>query len=342
MSFICSSIQYSMSIYQAINAAIEYAFHNTNLPEPRLVANFLRRLTHNINDEQTRFRSHSGVKVHAGGIFIHASPFVSYKKSHNTPPVTIELGDLLLIKTVVDQREIKNQSALLLQVKKTVQIPESSTNQNQNQYYLYSTWPTFTYTNPSPIPTTPAPLIGKKRTIRCNDISNGTKYLLINTSGTPWHDFWYSEYFWPHRWLGHCSLAATAIATHEGMSHHECFAHELMRFILADGGKSFALPPKRRSNRWDRVIQDLLSYVAATKTKFMSESSTVRTSRGFELYASDSDTFHSHSSLCSSGILGDDNSEVPPDDTEREVGDDDVRGLSILEFVVSHQEGQRE
>lgn len=216
---------------------------------------------------------------------------------------------------------------------------------NKNQYHLYSTWSTFTYKRVGRQERSQyqSPLVGKKRTMRCNDISNGTKYLLINHHSSGWDNFLCCTNYCHCIVSGAYALATTATATPTGLYYYECFAHELLRFILGDGGKRFTLPPKLWSRNWDRVMEDLLTNVAQLASAFTRRATQgISSTRGSELNFFGIDNLDARSCLHSCGMTTGDNGDQPPRNDDYFPDDGELRGISILEFVVSHEEGQRE
>ncbi|MFT4300888.1 MAG: hypothetical protein QM579_03965 [Desulfovibrio sp.] len=332
MSFMDSRFQnMDFGLFRAIHTAIADSFHDTSLSEPNMVAKFMCEVVRRVNSIQP-------LNVRAGGVFVHASPLVSCGDFPRETPASVELGDLLLIRSELINGERTKQAALLLQAKKTDRLPCAP--DNENQYHLYSNWPTFTYTRVGRHGQNQGqnPLVGKRRTIRCNNISHGTKYLLINNSDTRVGNFScctnYYCYFLPYA----CDIAATAIASTDDLSHYECFTHELARFILGFGGKPFTLPPAPRSRNWDRVMEDLLTNVANLTSNFTGradqEANRAR-GRGVTIFT---DNLDARSCLISRGVLCESSNDGPPRNDEHFRDDGDPNGIAVLEFVVSNNE----
>lgn len=326
-------------LFRAIHGAISTSFTgvtSTNPKEPQVVANFMYEIVQGIKSIQP-------CRVRAGGVFVHASPLVSCGNFPSTTSESVELSDLLLIRSKVINGVRSKQAGLLLQAKKADRLP--CTPDNENQHHLYSLWPTFTYTSVGSHGRNQGqnPLVGKSRTIRCNDISNGTKYLLINKSSTGWGHFSCCTNHCCCIPSGACEIAATAIATPRGLSHYECFAHELLRFILGSGGKPFTLSPPAMCIGWSRVMEDLLKNVARLTSAFTTRASPVaNATRGTGEYCMYTKDLDVHSCLGSYGVPYGSSNDEPPRIEDRPLDDDAPRGISILEFVVSHEEGRRE
>src|SRR5690606_4992138 len=86
-------------------------------------------------------------------------------------PASVELGDLLLIRTGVQYGKVRDRRAILLQAKKTGSIPVNRV--DTNQHHLYAHWPVFTYVRSR------SALNGKQRNIAGPDQYAGSKYFLI-------------------------------------------------------------------------------------------------------------------------------------------------------------------
>lgn len=232
----------------AVFDALQDAFHNLSLHEPQLVANLVWQLPQHIN--KTQFTT--GTLVSAGGIFVHARPLVTCKTFPEKTPVSVEIGDLLLIYTLVLNGNVKERRALLLQAKKTDSIP--ATPDNRNQWHLYEKWPQFTYAARS------GKLKGERRYISEPDMYDAAKYLLIGKN---------CEHCcadWPFHWPEICNHH-TAQPTSPDISRYRCFFRELIALFTGNGGKCFD-QPKPGVNGWDQVIDDLINDTAKAKSVF--------------------------------------------------------------------------
>lgn len=328
MTFLSSSEM--LSIADAVSNAIFRSFQ-ANSSEPQLVANLVWQLPHHIN--QIQFQGPS--KVSGGGIFVHAKPFVTCSSFPQIKPKSVEIGDLLFIRTLVEKNVVVERRALLLQAKKVNSVP--ATPDNDNQWHLYERWPAFTYALRS------GGLTGKPRYINEPDMYEAAKYLLIGDGssasrrhctrcmGWPFH--------WHHPWLNSC-FHHTAQPTKPEISRYRCFADELVSFLAGNAGKVFA-KPKPRTRGWDRVIQDLIAETANAKTIYagraIGQSTSAMRGNGV-LFCS----FTGQSNFSFFG--GDDdrrvnNSNEPPDVPSEWNSDYDGGGISIIEFVVEQGEG---
>ncbi|MHB8679671.1 MAG: hypothetical protein ACYC7G_08055 [Rudaea sp.] len=242
----------------AVAQALHDAFHNLARSEPQLVANLVSALPKHIN--HINFSGTATIK--AGGVFVHARPFVACASFPDKTKASVEIGDLLLIRTLVVNKKIEERRALLLQAKKD-RIP--ATPDNPNQWHLYERWPQFTYTARS------GRLKGKKRHIREPDMYDAAKYLVISAYATAHHSHGTCCVDWPFFWLYHgpeIYSHHTAQPTKPEISRYRCFVGELLEFLVGNAGKVFD-KPALRSRGWNRVIYDLIEETARAKTIFM-------------------------------------------------------------------------
>jgi hypothetical protein len=232
---------------------------------------------------------------------------------------------------VVDRR------ALLLQAKKYKRLP--ATPDNKNQHHLYSQWPTFEYVRST------NKLNGKKRHITGSDLYNAAKYLLIGPNPPcccfPWCEWHHYKNLHYYR---HGAL--TAQPSQPELSHYRCFMHEMIEFIMGDAGKSYVTPPPKWTKKWDRVIKDLTEVTAERHSVYMKRASSgVSTMRGQALAFLPAD-FPEVSMLSMMRITKVDELEAmdgPPDVPESWPQDNDGEGgISIIEFVVESEGGNRE
>lgn len=181
-------------------------------------------------------------------MFVHQRPYVIFGGTKS-----VELGDLLLISTVIGSTGI-HRRAMLLQAKMFDDLPTSPDNKDQHE--LYKNWPPFQY-KAKYLQT----FNDGKREINDLDIHSSAKYLLLAKSRLPrcipiclWHS---------------CG-ALTAQPTIE-LSHHTCFIEELLQFALGDRGKEFVDKSSLSTTEigWSRVINDLLESIANKTTKKM-------------------------------------------------------------------------
>lgn len=320
-----------IQIGDAVAAALSNAFKNLKQTEPQLVANLVFEFPREIN----KIKLSGTKKLTAGGVFVHSRPFVTCKSFPNSTPASVEIGDLLLIRTLIVNSKVAEKRALLLQAKKTNGI--STVPDNPNQWHLYEQWPAFTYAPRS------GGLTGKPRHIKEPDMYEAAKYLLIGqgsvtrgrhcTCCIDWTLRWHRR--WPNICLYH-----TAQPTTPEISRFRCFAGELVEFLEGYAGKVFA-KPKPRTRGWDRVIQDLIDETAKAKTIYAGRAagqstSAMRGNGALSCSLADQSSF----SLFRGGSDGEaSNFDEPPNVPDEWSGDSDGGGISIIEFVVNQGEG---
>lgn len=251
--------------------AIHRSFEDITVSEPQLVAN----LVFNIAQVFKNVSLSNHVQIKAGGIFVHQVPLVRY---FHKIPKTIELGDLLLLRSQVDNGKVVDRRAMLLQAKKIKNGTSQPSNKAQNNLYTY--WPEFEYVKSGA-------LNGQKRHIVGLDIHSACKYLLIQTNSI------HSEiccnildYFFDiagycrdinihedicgfhHDLLKACCCSSfqftcsfTAQPT-QPLSYYRNLVIELTSFILGDTGKTFSEESVLNDCGWNQVIYDLIHSTA--------------------------------------------------------------------------------
>ena len=321
------SVHDMLQIGSAVSCALSNAFKNPNQSEPQLVANLVFEFPREINKVQLSGKT----KITAGGVFVHARPFVACKSFPNPSPASVEIGDLLLVRTLAVNGKVAEKRALLLQAKKANSIP--AVPDNKNQWHLYEQWPGFTYADRS------GGLKGKRRHIKEPDMYDAAKYLLIgsNAVASPAHCI--QCFGWPfhrhHHWPDFC-LHYTAQPTTPEISRYKCFTGELIEFITGNAGKVFA-KPKPRTRGWERIIQDLIDETAKSKTIYAGRAGGQTTSamRG------NGALFFSLAGQSSFSLFGANNNgaannfDSPPNVPAEWSGDNNGGGISIIEFVVN-------
>lgn len=320
------------SLFAAVVSALDIALRGSaSSTEPQLVANLVWHLPRKINAVSlTR-----GFSVKSGGVFIHSRPLVTYDNFPDPSQLSIELGDLLLLRTGIQNNKITDRRAILLQAKKYDSLPVRPPD-NKNQHHLYAHWPKFKYTSSS------SALNGKTRRVSGLDIYNGAKYLLISKN----YPNCLCDQVCAHNChalnpIFHQTSAVTAQPSKPDLSHYQCFLVELIDFILGDAGKSYKAPPHWRNRNWDKVIEDLTMVTANRVSKYMQDvSAGASRARGLFL-AFLSGSFPKGSSLPSFGNLPPlerHNNELngsPEVPGEWSIDEGEDGGLSIVEFVVS-------
>lgn len=307
-------------IRDAATLAIYNSF-NSKVPqpsEPQLVANLVWQLPLCINKLPSRI----GIK--AGGVFVHQRPYVTFL----TPsPATVEIGDLLLIRTLVINGKIEEQRALLLQAKKTKHMP--ATPDNANQWFLYEQWPSFTYSPKY------KGLAGKTRHIREPDMYDAAKYLLIgsNPALSQWVKTACGCFF-------HCDCYGPAVLSHHtaqptkpNISRYKRFADELVQFLMGNAGKVYE-PPTTNTTGWNQVIDDLITDTATASTVFMGRASSqlVKSSRGCLSFMTPGNSSIFFTIV--KDVVVNENPSAPPEVPAEWSLDGEGGGISIVEVVV--------
>jgi hypothetical protein len=210
--------------------------------------------------------SRNGCSVKAGSVFVHGRPLVTLtSESFPDPkPKSVEIGDLLILRTGMRGRKVVDRRALLLQAKKVLRFPAEPPD-NRNQHYLYAHWPCFTYVKSGE-------LNNETRHVLGPDLYNGAQYLLIPTQVLARASFPDPLGRYPSNGpflKAGCDM--TAQPSEPDLDHYRSFSSELMEFALGDAGKVFVHPPLRSFTRgWDWVIDDLTRYTAERISKKMS------------------------------------------------------------------------
>lgn len=306
----------------AICNALHRALHDHTKPEPQLVANLVFELPKQIN----MITPTGTTKVRAGGIFVHAQPFVTCKSFPDSIPKSVEIGDLLLIRTLVKNNTVIERRALLLQAKKAKSIP--AVPDNENQWHLYERWPEFTYASKS------VELTGKIRHIKEPDMYDAAKYWLLGSE----------RHCHPHI-LHTCLMSIfynypdvfghyTAQPTRPDISRYRLFASEILDLLIGNAGKTFITPPPG-TNGWDQVIDDLINVTGKARSKLIAHSANQsgRSARGNGIFSFMTSAGQSSHYLVANGD-GTENSDRPPDVPNEWVQSDEDSGISIIEMIV--------
>ena len=233
---------------KAISFAFRTAFQHYRYREEQLVANLAYHLPRAIN----KIAVPSGYSITVGSVFVHQVPQVTFYGA----PKAVELGDILLLQTMVDINSRAKHRALLLQAKKVSLEFSGRLNckpGEPTQHKLYAEWPRFWYTRATD------KLNNKEREVRGVDLYNGAKYLLLPDGKSKGSMLFYST-------------ALTALPSSPVLSGYRFFEEELLAFILGRGGKAY-IPPRGPEIGWNKVIQDLLQVSAIRPSKWMSKAS---------------------------------------------------------------------
>lgn len=282
--------------------------------EPNKVAQMTYMIPKAVNNLKLNI---NGYLLKVGGVFVHQRPYVFFDGGKK-----VELGDLLLISTVIDS-EGTQRKAMLLQAKMFDSLP--ATPDNPNQHQLYREWPPFQYQ---------AQYLRKindgNRHITDLDIYSSAKYLLLAKNPK---DCFLPFHFWFWRYC--CSLT---VQPTEVLSHHTCFVDELANFVLGDRGKEFADKSSLSTTEigWSRVINDLLETIAKKTTKKMKSSFDNPTgTRGYGMlnFGRELSFLKTHTNEAIN-FQSDENG--PPNNIEvwPQSDEDDDGGISIIEFVL--------
>lgn len=298
-------------LYRAIGIAISESLI-AGKDEPNKVAQLTYRIPKNINGLKL---TTIGYSLSVGGVFVHQRPYVIFGGTKS-----VELGDLLLISTVIDSTGI-HRRAMLLQAKMFDDLPTSPDNKDQHE--LYNQWPAFQY-KAKYLHT----FKGGKREINDLDIHSSAKYLLLAKNRL-------SKCIPICMWHG-CGVL-TAQPTIE-LSHHTCFMEELLQFVLGDRGKEFVDKSRLLTTEigWSRVINDLLEAITNKTTKKMRHP--VDNPKGTRSYGILS--FGRELSFLKTFTIETINWEVsdngPPNNFTDwpENSEDDEGGISVIEFVL--------
>lgn len=324
------------ALMDKIHSAFHDAFRNPTQYEPQLVANLVWHLPRLLNGVTLS----GGNSLKTGGVFVHAQPLVTAPSFPAASPASVEIGDLLLLRTARHANGAVDRRAMLLQAKKTNNL--STRPDNENQYHLYAHWPTFEYVRSTPH------LNGQKRHIWKLDVYNATKFLLIANRPLSQFPCCCGPACFQHHWcLDHCQTM-TAHPTEPLLTHHRCFAMDLLDFILGKSGKAYNVNLHHCTNGWDKVIEDLTTITAQRNTVFMERASRgVSRERGVLMFARLPSegmphfSRFSHLKFNASDVTGMDGPPDVPDRNYEENGEEG-RGISILEFAINTEGALRE
>ncbi len=322
------------NLYYAIEKSLSEALKNPSQSEPQLIANMVWHIPRQINGFTL---CKNGLNIQAGGVFVHQQPQVSCGNFPEAMPQSVEIGDLLFLRTEKRNGTVSSRSALLLQAKKISSLPASP--DNKNQHHLYAKWPPFEYVRST------SALNGKKRYLTGPDLYNAGKYLLIGKNSCCCLDWPFCHRFF-HLLDHHCVL--TAQPSYPEISQYRCFLVELTDFILGEAGKAYHSPAPKRTRNWDRVIHDLTFMTGIKASEYIRRASQrTSPSRGQCLSFLSGNFKVPDSLLCLMGLSGQTENnlgsppEVPPEYFRGDSSDGDG-GVSVIEFIVSTDESGKE
>lgn len=330
-----------------VSSTVNRVFGN-GTTEPQIIADLLCHLSRTIN----KFSYPKSYSVKAGGVFVHAQPFVACDDFPDETTKSVEIGDLLLLQTEVKGTEVKKTRALLLQAKKATSLPIRD---NINQYHLYHYWPEFKYV-------CSGKLNNKKRKITGLDLHDAAKYLLINQGNPNLPLCCYPYFIRSHQGFTACPSGTPLLPKKLPkklplpLSHYRCFVCELVEFILGDAGKEFVLlddtgkkvayPSSQDNsngddgiNDWDRVINDLINITGKQLSRYVARSNKNdgRLPRGkwnpVKVGAWDDEYGVLGFNLGKEKFATGANDNEPPKNLKQE-GQDNNGGFGIIEFVV--------
>jgi|SRR5690625_3726332 len=319
MTLNLSSCDYA-KLAEAIFCTLENSFSNIQEYEPKLISNFVYYLPKYIND----YNFSKKIIIKSGGIFIHANPLITCKSFPDKSPKSVEIGDLLLIRTLVINKKPQERRALMLQAKKTKNIP--TTPDNKNQWHIYEKWPMFTYAKRS------GTLTGQVRHIQEPDMYDAAKYLLIGTNHNAQPVFIPYCCLFPWKpYLPAIHNLYTAHPTMTNISRYRSFSAELFQFLIGNAGKIFQ-KPEVNDIGWNKVINDLVTMTRHLTTSYIKPPTNTRGQGSF--FMTNYDSSESYMALNTDGYEG--NNGLPPG--LEEIDDSDGGGISIIEFIVEQQD----
>ncbi len=314
-----------LDILFAIHHAIAKGLADPTKSEPQLIANIVKELPDALNKISLGSRK----SLATGGVFIHASPFVTCENFPEPSPKSVEIGDLLLVRTAIHNNKVQERRALLLQAKKVSKIPTSP--DNVNQHHLYANWPSFKYVR------TRTKLKGESRHIKGPNLYSGAKYFLIGNdpvAGCCHHPI--LHLLCPH---DDCQLWL-AEPSHPKLSAYRCFYQEMLDFIIGNTGRPYEKPSPKSTGGWDRVIEDFLEQTSVKISAYTRRAKTIKGVRGHGVLGltgvlADMGTLVEY---LPNAITSDDgNNYIPPNKVDDLDDNDDGGGISIIEFVANSE-----
>lgn len=368
-----------LTISEAINAS----FYKDQEDEPQLIANLAKNLPELINHNHVlHFPTYPALQITCGSVFVHGTPWIAPCEDENCvfpleKPVSVEIGDLLLISTVHKNKNTRRK-ALLLQAKKVSHACDILKHlDNPNQYHIYSKWPPFKYEKGMGTPSNQQMMCKRstcKRYETCSkdyiDIldtnpQKATQYLIISKNkcehkcpceicllspaGRPFCDCCFLN-----RELLDNPCYTAELDTKTKFNNFISFNCMLSRFVLGQTGKSFKnIKESNNINTWDILINNLIDITGKKLSRFMkgtqkTDGNAEKGPRGQgELYflsASSngvSKSFLNYSMLTENGIITKDTKgagEPPLINDMPNKYDYEPSGISIVEFVTDYGE----
>ena len=157
------------ALKKKISEALATALTTRTCREELLVARMILQLASRLDGINL-----SGTTIQTCGVFVHAGVFVSCEHFPEGSPGSVEIGDLLLIRTGVRNGKVWDRRALLYQVKKG--FIECLSSGEMNQFHLYNEWPRFWYEGRA------GDLLGQHRHITGIGLYEAARYLFIGAA----------------------------------------------------------------------------------------------------------------------------------------------------------------
>lgn len=314
------------NLYEALASALSHSFVNLSVREPQLIANLVYYIPKEVNQ--------LNLPISTLGVFVHQKPYIRYNGMAKN--ARIEIGDLLLIRTLKHTDKTISRSALLIQAKKIFPNDDISyiSKTNQNQHNLYALWPKFEFIS--------NPLAGITRFVTGPNLHNGSKYLLIPNSPCLQKACLHFCFIRHNCKLCRSSLthpnicSLTAFALPQVLSNFQCFYLELIDFILGNAGREFIYQPANNTN-WDQVITDLINITQIQIKKLNTTSSINGARQNGIMFCSKTSSLPSDDYLLTSNLPPPSN-EYPNLSQDEPINDG---GISIIEFFIDENEIHR-
>lgn len=229
--------------YMALETRVLEALTKSILPlrrnEDEIVYNLVRHISEHINN----FQFSNGI-IKARGVFVHKTPQVTCDRFRRT---SIEIGDMLLIASYIENGKLLNRRALLLQAKKYKWPPCPD---NDDQLYLYRYWPKFKYIHRR--------LKEEYRHAIDLDMYDGAQFLFLPKKHSCFEPF-YSYPLAPSCLRLHTGIRVLTAKPTEPLSHYRHFYHQITQLLIGNAGKKFSLNNISDNDiGWNKIIEDLI------------------------------------------------------------------------------------
>ena len=223
---------------QEIRRFLAQTVKDTSEPEGRLVARLVHELPEAANTRLAPIWGEYGLSLSAQGLWAGESLMVETEGAATARG--IEIGDLLLLVSLVRHTGEVIHTALLLQVRPGPgEYPPRP--DNSRRYGLYTAWPEFTYIKAGPL------LNGSRRRIGPPHLYNGAKYVFLRYGDCPWPAFFCHDAAARARWNLACGnpfklFSYTAFPSSPDLTNFNCLVMELYDFLLGNGRARFPVP----------------------------------------------------------------------------------------------------